>query len=106
MNVRNPFIQFIFSEEPDVFMLLNGSQQQIKLLSPHRNTMAAIFYEILLHNIGGSEKFENKQEFFFDQLVDYHKASPYGRKEVIVQVQRSNLLDSVSTGSNNIVLVF
>lgn len=87
-------MQFIFGKEPGVFRLLNGCQEEIRLLSPQRNTMGAIFYEILLQNIGGSETFEKKREFFFDQLLEYHKVSHPG--EILLTINRSNLLDSVS----------
>ena len=88
-------MQFVFDKEPGVFRLLNGCQEEIKLHSPQRNTMGAMFYEIMLHNIGGSETFEKKQKFFFDQLLEYHKVSP--QREILLTVERSNLLDSVST---------
>ena len=91
-----PFVQFIFDKEPGVFRLLNGCQEEIKLHSPQRNTMGAIFNEILLQSIGGSEIFEKKQQFFFDQLLAHHDTSPHDREQILVRVQRSNLVDSVS----------
>ena len=91
-----PFVQFIFDKEPGVFRLLNGCQEEIKLHSPQRNAMGAIFNEILLQNIGGSEIFEKKQQFFFDQLLAHHDVSPHDREQILVRVQRSNLVDSVS----------
>ena len=66
---------------------------EIKLLSPHRNTIGAIFYEILLNNIGGSETFENRQEAFYNKLKELHGATT---DKIPVMVQRSNLLRSVA----------
>ena len=86
------FFQFTFEDQVDAFTL-RSMGQEIKLLSQHRNTIGAIFFEILLHNIGGSETFENRQANFYAQLMEPHRAADDDR--ISVMVQRSNLLRSV-----------
>ena len=70
------------------------------MLSKHRNTVGAIFHKIMLLNIGGSETFEKKQEYFFDQVIEYHKISL--QQEVLIKVERSSLLQSVSIDKSDI----
>ena len=43
--------------------------------------------------IGGSEKFEDKQHFFFNELKKYHQKQ--SRSEIRVSVNRFSILDSV-----------
>ena len=45
------------------------------------------------HSLGGSEKFQDKQKYFYNEL---HKQSNSARKEQVIKVRRNNILDDVS----------
>ena len=44
--------------------------------------------------VGGSEKFHDKQEFFFQELVKHHRRQ--NRNEIKLTINRFNVLESVS----------
>lgn len=51
-----------------VFIIDDGSQPKIELASKDRNIIAATFTHFLLKNIGGSETFKDKQDFFYHEV--------------------------------------
>lgn len=51
-----------------VFIIDDGSQPKIELSSKDRNVIAATFTHFLLKNIGGSETFKDKQDFFYHEV--------------------------------------
>lgn len=51
-----------------VFIIDDGSQPKIELASKDRNVIAATFTHFLLKNIGGSETFKDKQDFFYYEV--------------------------------------
>jgi len=63
-------------------------------MSAHRNILGATFHKFMLKNIGGSEKFRDKQTFFYNRLREHHKKTHRGDKKVLVS--RFNLVESVS----------
>lgn len=52
-----------------VFIIDDGSQPKIELASKDRNVIAATFTHFLLKNIGGSETFKDKQDFFYHEVI-------------------------------------
>lgn len=54
---------------PAVFIIDDFSQPKIELLSKDRNVIAATFTHFLLKNIGGSETFKDKQDFFYHEVI-------------------------------------
>ena len=87
------------------------------MVSPHREVLAATFYKFLLKNIGtgplhyinilclllagGSEKFQDKQKFFYSEVKKMR--SHLTRSEIHISVSRYNLLEEVS--KINILLI-
>ena len=63
-------------------------------MSVHRNILGATFHKFMLKNIGGSEKFRDKQTFFYNKLREHHKKTHRGEKKVVVS--RFNLVETVS----------
>lgn len=51
-----------------VFIIDDGSQPKIELASKDRDIIAATFTHFLLKNIGGSETFKDKQDFFYHEV--------------------------------------
>lgn len=52
-----------------IFIIDDGSQPKIELSSKDRNVIAATFTHFLLKNIGGSETFKDKQDFFYHEVI-------------------------------------
>ena len=51
-----------------VFIMDDGSQPKIELASRDRNLIASTFTHFLIKNIGGSETFKDKQDFFYHEV--------------------------------------
>lgn len=51
-----------------IFIIDDGCQPKIELASKERNVIAATFTHFLLKNIGGSETFKDKQDFFYHEV--------------------------------------
>lgn len=66
-----------------VFIIDDGSQPKIELSSKDRNVIAATFTHFLLKNIGGSETFKDKQDFFYHEVKDFGIISKctYGNRD-------------------------
>lgn len=88
------FLQMILDPERDKFTIDDHLQGPVDLVSSHRNVIAATFHKFLGQNIGGSEKFQDKQGFFYNKLREQY--SRQSRDGITLHVQRSNLLESVS----------
>ena len=86
-------LQIIFHAEVSRFTLDDGFQEPVVLVSPHRDILAATFHKFVLKNIGGSEKFQDKQNFFYSKLKEHHNRQSRNDKRVVVN--RDNLLESV-----------
>lgn len=88
--------QIIFHAEPDHFTLDDGIQEPLTLVSPSREILGATFHKFVLKNIGGSENFQDKRDFFYSRLREHHNIVDHesrGRKRVVVS--RKDLLNSV-----------
>lgn len=75
-----------------VFIIDDGSQPKIELASKERNIIAATFTHFLLKNIGGSETFKDKQDFFYHEVRKFH--SHYYHEKLAVKVSREKILES------------
>lgn len=67
-----------------VFIIDDGSQPKIELSSKDRNVIAATFTHFLLKNIGGSETFKDKQDFFYHEvskILALHQIKIYTKRE-------------------------
>ena len=91
--LRNCCLQIVFDPKPGYFKLDDGIQEPISLHSPSREILAATFHKFVLKNIGGSEKFQDKRNFFYSQLREHHIKQSRSDKRVVVS--RIDLLESV-----------
>lgn len=78
----------------DCFTIDDGCQPAIELISHYRDIIAATFTLFLLKNIGGSETFADKQDFFYHEVRKHHQK--YYHEKLSVKVQRSKLLETVN----------
>ncbi|KAA0711485.1 Apoptosis-resistant E3 ubiquitin protein ligase 1 [Triplophysa tibetana] len=91
----------------------DGIQPPVELSCKDRNIMAATFIRFLHKNIGGSETFQDKVNFFQRELRNIHSKRP--RTKTCLKINRHSLLDSslkatrnfsVSDWSKNFEVVF
>ncbi|XP_063699374.1 apoptosis-resistant E3 ubiquitin protein ligase 1 isoform X1 [Culicoides brevitarsis] len=75
-----------------VFIVDDGAQPKIELASKERNIIAATFTHFLLKNIGGSETFKDKQDFFYHEVRKFH--AHYYHEKLAVKVSRDKILES------------
>ncbi|XP_055594596.1 apoptosis-resistant E3 ubiquitin protein ligase 1 isoform X2 [Uranotaenia lowii] len=75
-----------------IFIIDDGCQPKIELASKDRNVIAATFTHFLLKNIGGSETFKDKQDFFYHEVRKFH--SNYYHEKISLKVQRDKILES------------
>ncbi|XP_037926273.1 apoptosis-resistant E3 ubiquitin protein ligase 1 isoform X4 [Hermetia illucens] len=75
-----------------VFIIDDGSQPKIELASKDRNIIAATFTHFLLKNIGGSETFKDKQDFFYHEVRKFH--SNYYHEKLSLKVNREKIFES------------
>ncbi|XP_042598747.1 apoptosis-resistant E3 ubiquitin protein ligase 1 isoform X2 [Cyprinus carpio] len=91
----------------------DGIQPPVELSCKDRNIMAATFIRFLHKNIGGSETFQDKVNFFQRELRHIHSKRP--RTKTCLKISRHSLLESslkatrnfsVSDWSKNFEVVF
>ncbi|XP_034050837.1 apoptosis-resistant E3 ubiquitin protein ligase 1 isoform X2 [Thalassophryne amazonica] len=91
----------------------DGIQPPVELSCKDRNIMAATFIRFLHKNIGGSETFQDKVNFFQRELRHIHSKKP--RTKTCLKIARHSVLDSslkatrnfsVSDWSKNFEVVF
>ncbi|XP_067312109.1 apoptosis-resistant E3 ubiquitin protein ligase 1 isoform X2 [Pseudorasbora parva] len=91
----------------------DGIQPPVELSCKDRNIMAATFIRFLHKNIGGSETFQDKVNFFQRELRHIHSKRP--RTKTCLKISRPSLLESslkatrnfsVSDWSKNFEVVF
>ncbi|CAG10645.1 unnamed protein product [Tetraodon nigroviridis] len=91
----------------------DGIQPPVELSCKDRNIMAATFIRFLHKNIGGSETFQDKVNFFQRELRHIHSKKP--RTKTCLKITRHSILDSslkatrnfsVSDWSKNFEVVF
>ncbi|XP_077997335.1 apoptosis-resistant E3 ubiquitin protein ligase 1-like [Glandiceps talaboti] len=75
-----------------MFTIDDGTQPPIDMASKERDILAATFTQFLLKNIGGSETFQDKQEFFFQEVRHLHNRR--SRSKLTLSINRFDLLDS------------
>lgn len=92
------FLQFIFlptsnfNQHGPVFIIDDGSQPKIEIASKDRDIIAATFTHFLLKNIGGSETFKDKQDFFYHEVRKYH--AHFYHEKLSLKVNREKILES------------
>ncbi|XP_043667543.1 apoptosis-resistant E3 ubiquitin protein ligase 1 isoform X2 [Vespula pensylvanica] len=74
------------------FSIDDGCQPPVELISLYRDIIAATFTLFLLKNIGGSETFADKQDFFYHEVRKHHQK--YYHEKLSMKVQRDKLLES------------
>ncbi|XP_055858941.1 apoptosis-resistant E3 ubiquitin protein ligase 1 isoform X2 [Episyrphus balteatus] len=84
--------QLLTQSHGPVFIIDDGSQPKIELASKDRNIIAATFTHFLLKNIGGSETFKDKQDFFYHEVRKFH--SNYYHEKLALKVSRDKILES------------
>lgn len=82
-----------------VIVIDDGCQAPVSLATKDRNIIAACFTNFLLKNIGGSETFKDKQEFFYHKIRQFHSKRCHDR--LTVKVSRWNLLETSMRGTKN-----
>ncbi|XP_058121974.1 apoptosis-resistant E3 ubiquitin protein ligase 1 isoform X1 [Anopheles ziemanni] len=82
-----------------IFIIDDGCQPKIELASKERNVIAATFTHFLLKNIGGSETFKDKQDFFYHEVRKFH--SNYYHEKLSLKVQRDKILESSMKATKN-----
>lgn len=81
------------------FTIDDGCQPKIELLSKDRYVIAATFAQFLLKNMGGSETFKDKQDFFYHEVRKYHQK--HYHEKVSMKVNREKLLESSMKATKN-----
>uniref|UniRef100_A0AAR5Q493 HECT-type E3 ubiquitin transferase n=2 Tax=Dendroctonus ponderosae TaxID=77166 RepID=A0AAR5Q493_DENPD len=101
-----PSTKFIFQSETlkltesgDSFLIDDGCQPRIELISKERNVIAATFAQYLLKNMGGSETFKDKQDFFYHEVRKYHQK--HYHEKLAMEVRREKLLESSMKSTKN-----
>ncbi|XP_035684601.1 apoptosis-resistant E3 ubiquitin protein ligase 1-like isoform X1 [Branchiostoma floridae] len=94
-----PSTKFTFSglrnsHELPSFTVDDGCQPPVHLACKDRNVLAATFSQFLLKNIGGSETFSDKQDFFYREVRKSHSKKATWSTNISVKVNRRDLLDS------------
>lgn len=68
-------------------------------MSKERNVIAATFAQFLLKNMGGSETFKDKQDFFYHEVRKYHQK--HYHEKLSMKVNREKLLESSMKATKN-----
>lgn len=84
---------FSSSNYGSLFTIDDASQPKIELSSKDRNLIAATFTHFLIKNIGGSETFKDKQDFFYHEVRKFHGSNCFHEK-ISLKVQRDKILES------------
>ncbi|XP_067009797.2 apoptosis-resistant E3 ubiquitin protein ligase 1 [Anabrus simplex] len=74
------------------FVVDDGCQPKVELIAKDRNVIAATFTHFLLKNIGGSETFKDKQDFFYHEVRKYHQK--HYHEKLPMKINREKLLES------------
>ncbi|XP_013781434.2 apoptosis-resistant E3 ubiquitin protein ligase 1-like isoform X1 [Limulus polyphemus] len=78
-------------QESHVLVIDDGCQPQVELVSAERNVIAATFTQFLLKNIGGSETFKDKQDFFYHEVRKLHQK--HFHEKLPLRIHREKLLE-------------
>ncbi|KAI5633863.1 HECT-domain (ubiquitin-transferase) domain-containing protein [Phthorimaea operculella] len=74
------------------FILDDGVQPSLELVSAERDLLAATFTQLLIANCGGEDTFKNKQDFFYSEIRKVHSRHPHDK--IAIRVLRSELVRS------------
>ncbi|XP_063222883.1 apoptosis-resistant E3 ubiquitin protein ligase 1 isoform X3 [Bacillus rossius redtenbacheri] len=74
------------------FIVDDGCQPKVELIAKDRNVIAATFTHFLLKNIGGSETFKDKQDFFYHEVRKFHQR--HYHEKLPMKISREKLLES------------
>lgn len=83
----------------NLFTVDDGCQPKIELVSKERNVIAATFTHFLLKNMGGSETFKDKQDFFYHEVRKFHQK--HYHEKLTMKVNRDKLLESSMKATKN-----
>lgn len=75
-----------------VLVVDDGCQPQVEMVSPERDVIAATFTQFLLKNIGGSETFKDKLEFFYHEVRKLHQKHFHDKLQL--KIARDKILES------------
>lgn len=79
-------------EGEPVLVVDDGCQPQIEMVCEERDVIAATFTQYLLKNIGGSETFKDKLEFFYGEVRKLHQKHYHDKLQL--RVARDKILES------------
>lgn len=83
-----------------VLVIDDGCQPQVEMISEERNIIAATFTQYLLKNIGGSETFKDKQEFFYHEVRKLHQKHFHDKLQI--KVTRDKILETSVRATKNL----
>uniref|UniRef100_A0A1X7VDY5 HECT-type E3 ubiquitin transferase n=1 Tax=Amphimedon queenslandica TaxID=400682 RepID=A0A1X7VDY5_AMPQE len=89
--------QFIMHSAPERFTIDDGLQPPVTLISPEREVMAAIYYQFIQRNIGGS--FQDKVRHFQAELRRQNETE--NRLDVRITVRRFELLETSMSATSS-----
>ncbi|XP_025831549.1 apoptosis-resistant E3 ubiquitin protein ligase 1 [Agrilus planipennis] len=81
------------------FYIDDGCQPMIELVSKERNVIAATFMQFLLKNVGGSETFKDKQDFFYHEVRKFHQK--HYHEKLTIKVNREKLIETSMKATKN-----
>ncbi|XP_013414095.1 apoptosis-resistant E3 ubiquitin protein ligase 1 [Lingula anatina] len=92
-----PSTKFLFDGmnnqyDAPVFIIEDSTQPQVELASKDRSLIVATFTNHLIKNIGGSQSFKEKQEFFYSEMRSHHQKHQHTK--VTLKIDRSNFFES------------
>lgn len=92
-----PSTKFLFKNPNNQFgeailVIDDGCQSPVELLTADRNVIVATFAQFLLKNIGGSETFKDKRDFFYHEVRKMHQK--HFHDKLPVKITREKLLES------------
>ncbi|KAL3213907.1 hypothetical protein MRX96_007313 [Rhipicephalus microplus] len=86
-------------EGEPVLVVDDGCQPQVEMVCEERDVIAATFTQFLLKNIGGSETFKDKLEFFHYEVRKLHQKHYHDKLQL--KVSRDKILDSSMKATKN-----
>ncbi|XP_077537713.1 apoptosis-resistant E3 ubiquitin protein ligase 1 isoform X1 [Haemaphysalis longicornis] len=83
-----------------VLVIDDGCQSQVEMICEERDVIAATFTQFLLKNIGGSETFKDKLEFFHYEVRKLHQKHYHDKLQL--KVSRDKILESSMKATKNL----
>ncbi|RWS11873.1 apoptosis-resistant E3 ubiquitin protein ligase 1-like protein [Dinothrombium tinctorium] len=78
--------------QENLLIIDDGCQPQVELFCEDRNVIVATYTHFLLKNIGGSETFRDKQDFFYYEVRKFHQKHFHER--LTLKINRERILES------------